>query len=133
MLHFLAWFLLIASLMAMGYYLGVRATLMNSEMIEQFLIEEHAGDEQPVVSFSCCPKHHIKEAFQVSGENIPIWAFAPNIDIYISPVRKIVVHKDNGYNVVAQGTDYLVLDQGGDFFSCPAEIFENSYSYVSLK
>lgn len=133
MLHFLSWFLLVASIMGLGYLLGVRSAIMNSEAIEQFCIEEHSGNEQHTMTFSCCPKHNIKEAFQVSGENIPLWAFSPKIDIYISPVRKVVVHKENGYNVVAQGTDYLIHDQQGDFYACPAELFESSYSYVSLK
>lgn len=90
---------------------------------------DHNQTEQPI-TFTYCMHKDIKEAFKVSDGYLPVWAMANNIDIQISPEMKVVVHKDNGYNVIAKGSDYLVKDADGDFFACPETMFENSYTKI---
>ena len=134
MVQLLLWFVLVIVILYIGYYCGVKNTIENSDIIEGYFLEQRNNDDdEHVMSFTCCPSHQIKEAFQISSGNIPLWAFAPNIDIYISPQKKVVVHKPNGYNVVAIETDYLIKDSNGDFYSCPAEIFESNHSYIEVK
>lgn len=81
-------------------------------------------------TFTYCMNKDIKEAFKVSEGCLPLWAIDDNIDVQISPEMKIVVHKENGYNVVARGSDYLIRDADGDFFCCPDTMFEASYQKI---
>lgn len=90
----------------------------------------NSEQQEAPMTFTYCMNKDIKEAFKISEGYLPMWAMADNIDIQISPEMKVVVHKENGYNVIARGSDYLVRDSDGDYFSCPESMFENTYKKI---
>lgn len=127
--------ILLVALIALfiGYQLGANVVVHNAE--DFGLVNMEDGDQEKIedVSFLYCQNNKICEAFQISSGCIPGWAFADNIDIYISPRRKVVVHRSNGYNVIAAEDDYLINNGDGDFFACPAQLFENTYTKIDIK
>lgn len=134
MFNFIALFLLALASMAVGYWFGASSAIEYAdewkELRNQESLPDHANTE-PEVVFSYCRPNDVREAFKVSEGVLPKWAFAPNIDVMISPEFKVIVHKENGYNVIATSRDYLVKDSDGDLFACPVDMFEANYVQIA--
>ena len=111
-------------------YVGFCVGYVTAEDEFELKRNEPAEPENP--TFTYCMNRDIKEAFQISEGYLPTWAIDDNIDIQISPEMKVVVHKENGYNVIAKGSDYLVKDADGDFFCCPEVMFDSNYSKIEV-
>ena len=119
--------LLTGATLFLALYIGFSMGRFSAAEELQSRTNVESSDE---LTFTYCMSKDIKEAFQVSEGYLPMWAIENNIDVQISPEMKVVVHKQNGYNVIAKGSDYLIRDADGDFFCCPAEIFETIYQKI---
>ena len=119
--------LLIGAMLLLALYIGFSIGYSSAAEELESRSELESSDAP---TFTYCMNKDIKEAFQVSGGCLPLWAIDDNIEVQISPEMKIIVHKQNGYNVIAKGSDYLIRDADGDFFCCPDTMFEASYQKI---
>jgi len=130
--NFLIVFMFALTCLGAGFYFGFNHALITIERVYESTSYElpQLKDGKDEISFTYCRPTDIREAFKVVEGVLPKWALAPNIDVMISPEFKIIVHKDNGYNVVATQNDYLIRDSHGDYYACPIEMFETTYLKV---
>lgn len=87
-------------------------------------------DEPKAFLVQYCNKESLLSAFRVDSDVIPEWAVAKNIDILISPERRVVIHQQGMMTQVATGTDYITRDSSGLIRVYDAKYFEKTFKPV---